>query len=264
MRITVIVDNFARQGYDSEFGLSLLLEHQNRTILFDTGAGNVLAGNLKRTGIHPEEIKEIILSHGHCDHTGGLAQLAPETIFCSPEITEGHFSLHTDSFVHDITMPSSSKEVLHNSDCRFISEFTDIGNGLLLSGKIPRISNEDCGGKFFHDSNCSIVDNICDEQFLLTSDGILISGCCHAGIINSLCHAGNVHPEISVNTILGGLHLSHASNERLQETADFIFKRKIKNLYLLHCTGENAIEQLKNLLPDCNIHTLSAGDTVVL
>lgn len=264
MRITLLVDNTAKENFAAEFGLAMLLEREGRTILFDTGAGTAMAGNLKAAGTAPETVKEVILSHGHFDHTGGLAQLAPQRIFCSPRITDGHFSLHDDGSVYDITMPLASKAVLEKTECCFISEFTDIGSGMMLSGKVPRVSGEDCGGNFFHDRQCSVVDNICNEQFLLTSDGILVSGCCHAGIINSITHAKNIHPDISVHTVIGGLHLCHADKKRLKETADFLVKSKIKQLFLLHCTGEEAIRELRFLLPECSIHTPVAGDVIDL
>ena len=264
MQITVLADNFSIGQFRAEFGLALFIEHNSRRILFDTGAGFALPENLKIAGIAPEEIKEVILSHGHSDHTGGLSILAPEKIFAPRAVTDGHFSLHADGSVHDINMPQTSKEVLAKSDCCFIDKFTEIGGGLSLSGYIPRISTEDCGGNFFHDSSCTQVDNIDDEIFLLSSDGILISGCCHAGIINSLSHAKALRPEIKIHTIIGGLHLRHASTERLQETAAFIKENSVKNLYLMHCTGENAIEKLRNLLPDCNIYTPVAGESIML
>lgn len=68
--IHCLVDTIAEPGYMPEFGLSLFIESDDRRILFDTGAGEALIPNAVRMGIDPNSATDIVLSHGHYDHTG--------------------------------------------------------------------------------------------------------------------------------------------------------------------------------------------------
>lgn len=264
MEITVLADHQETESFCSEFGLSLLIRDHGKSILFDTGAGKALTQNLRHLNIPAESISEVILSHGHYDHTGGLAGLKPKLIHSCPNITASHFSRHEDGSMHRLTMPRESQEVLETTDLHLIADFQEIAEGLYLTGPIPRISGEDCGGDFYHDETCTRPDTIQDEQALLSADGILITGCCHAGILNTLMYCREKHPEIRIQKIAGGLHLLHANKERLERTADFFRETGITTLCLLHCTGTDAIEFLKTALPECKIISPRPGETFSL
>ena len=261
MEITVVVDLQNGSGFTPEFGLSLLLRTASGDYLFDTGAGTALGPNLHELGSGTDSIRQVILSHGHYDHTGGLASLQPEKIWCCPGIRETHCSLHDDQTVHVISMPKKSKSVLQNSEVEWIKEFRQIAPDLFLTGPIPRHSGEDCGGCFFHDENCTIPDDIPEEQSILTPDGLLMTGCCHAGIINTIDHCRKHHPEIAVRAVVGGLHLRNADRSRLEQTAEYFRSIGIAELYLMHCTGDNAVDFLKNALPGCRIFQPRPGET---
>ena len=202
----------------------------------------------------------MILSHGHYDHTGGLPHLKVQEIFCCRNITQTHYSYHGPDDVHNIAMPEDAQQILKAAKVNYIENFTGIAHKVYLTGPIPRHSFEDCGGKFFHDTACTLPDTVSDEQALLTDDGVLITGCCHAGIINTVEYCKKVRPDINIHTIVGGLHLRNASSERLQATADYLRKSSVKKLILLHCTGNNAIEYLKKALPECCITTPALGE----
>ena len=101
-----------------------------------------------------------------------------------------------------------------------------------------------------------------EEQALLSVNGVLITGCCHAGIINTLEYCRQRQPDIRVHTVVGGLHLRHASAEKLQLVAEYLQKIGMENLYLLHCTGDNAITQLQQLLPGCKVKKVALGETL--
>ena len=79
VRITVLVENTAESpGLLAEHGLSLWIETGSQCILFDTGQGGALVNNADRLGISLSRVDTIILSHGHYDHTGGLADALGE------------------------------------------------------------------------------------------------------------------------------------------------------------------------------------------
>lgn len=261
MKITLLVDQQDHEFLQSEFGLSLLLETASRTWLFDCGSHSALIENMRKLDLAPEVHKNVILSHGHYDHTGGLRLLAPDKIWCTEDITAPHYSFHSASDIHNISMEPEAIEVLQKSNVHVVRKFELATPDFFLTGPIPRNSFEDPGGNFFHDQACTKADCVSEEQALLTLDGVLISGCCHAGIINTLQYCRQQAPEIHVHTIVGGLHLRSASTERLNKTADFLRAYGVKKLYLLHCTGNNAIEQLRQLLVECFICTPALGET---
>ena len=261
MKITVVADLQEQPGFIAEFGLSLLLDSDSGEYLFDTGAGEALKPNLSKLGTDTGSIRQVILSHGHYDHTGGLAFLKPEKIWCCRGILDGHYSLHDDRSVHTISMPEKSKSVLENTSLEWITDFRQIAPDLFLTGPIPRRSGEDCGGCFFHDDSCTVSDDIPEELALLSAEGILITGCCHAGIINTIGHCREHHPEIAVRAVVGGLHLRNADEKRLEQTADCFRQNGITELYLLHCTGDHAVKFLQQQLPGCRVFTPRPGQS---
>ncbi|MCQ2351849.1 MAG: MBL fold metallo-hydrolase [Victivallaceae bacterium] len=261
MKITLLVDDRKTPGFRAEFGLAMLLNYRNCPYLFDTGAGAALVPNLRQAGIAPESIARVILSHGHRDHTGGLCRLSPEKIYACQGVAMPHYSRHDDGEVHCLTMPEAAKKVLSHTVFHPVSAFQEIAKGVFLTGPIPRVTAEDCGGNFFHDKTCTMPDNIPEETALLTAGGVLVTGCCHAGILNTLFFCQKIHPEIKIRTIVGGLHLRCADAARLALTAAFLKRIRIRRLALLHCTGEAAIAYLKNALPDCRFDELALGET---
>jgi len=266
MTIHSLIDTLANPGYMSEFGLSLFIEANGRIILFDTGAGEALIPNAARMGLDLDAATDIVLSHGHYDHTGGFAKLDPPPqtpVYVGRGIAEPCWSLHDDCTKHEIAMPIESQIALSMFESREVSSFTEIYPGMFLTGPIPRESGEDCGGQFFSDEACTIPNFIPEEQALLLASGVLITGCCHAGIINTVEACRRARPDIAIRTIVGGLHLRHASEERLERTASYLASLNLERLVLMHCTGENAVEHLSSRL-NCEIATLPVGQSLNL
>lgn len=270
MKLTVLVDNSAAAPWAGEHGLALLLETAAGEILFDTGAGTALLPNARRCGLRPERLRAVVLSHGHSDHSGALGQLlplAPQAELCfGPGADLRRFSRHPGRPVRELTMPGSAREALraHPSErVHPVNAFTEILPGIHLTGPIPRTSGEDCGGPFFLDREGTRPDRLTDEIALLTAEGVLIQGCCHAGILNTLAHCTRHRPEIPVRTLVGGLHLLHAAAERLERTAAALAALQPQQLVLLHCTGSDAVAFLKQRLT-CPVLTPGPGTTLLL
>ena len=240
--IKILADNTMPEPFVSEHGLSLSITYGKEKILFDTGAGSALLHNMSLAGEDPAQYTKLILSHGHYDHTGGIAGILPlmpqVEIFFAAGITKQRFSRHEDRPVRELTMPEKCQKVLHlHNKCHEIAAFTEIATGVFLTGSIPRLSGEDCGGPFYLDPDGCEPDFIEDEQALLLDCGILIQGCCHAGIINTVEYCKKCRPDIPVKRIIGGLHLLHATPERLQETQAYLKRLELEELNTLHCTG---------------------------
>lgn len=264
VKITVVADNVAPEGWTGEHGLALALDFPSERVLFDTGAGRALLPNLRKAGIDPGSVRKIILSHGHNDHTGGLAEalkFAPNAeIFGGENIIVTRYSIHPGRPcpVKNISMPFIPEKPL-----RIVRVFTRVTPEFFLTGAIKRLSFEDCGGPFYFDREGKAPDTIADEIALLTANGVLVQGCCHAGIINTLEHCRRHAPLVTVRTIIGGLHLTDATETRLKKTAEYLNRFKPQKLILLHCTGENAADYLKKHLR-CVVAAGRAGDVYVL
>lgn len=261
LKISIIVENDGAAPLDTEHGLAMLVEYKKNRFMFDFGMSSLWRGNAAKMNIDIDDVKCAFLSHGHNDHTGGL-QYFSGTIYCTPNIDTEHFSLHPGKAPKSLTMPQAAKDILLKSDVHYVDTPTEIMPGIFCTGEIPRHSQEDCGGPFFTAREGRNRDFITDESALLLDNGVLIHGCCHSGIINTIEHCQKVFPSIKIHTVIGGLHLLHADNSRLNATADFINNSDIKNLYLMHCTGKDAIDFLKKNLTHCRILTPHAGDII--
>lgn len=264
LKVSIFVNNDARPPLVAEHGLALGVEYGDTRVLFDTGAGQALLPNLEALQILPSSFDYVILSHGHYDHTGALAKLPPNRVYLSSRCTQPHWSRHADGRIREISMPISSKEALIKCNQVYVNQWMEVSKGMWLTGPISRVSGEDAGGDFYCESTCETRDDVLDEQALVIETGVLIQGCCHAGIVNTLNHCQENASLSPIHTIIGGLHLVHASEERLHLTAEAMNHFGIKRLYLMHCTGERAVEYLKAVCPRIKIEVLRAGDSINL
>ena len=263
MKITVIADNIAHYPFREEHGLALFVEYKGRKILFDCGNGGVLVENMNNAGIEFADITDIILSHGHYDHTGGLSEVLRltenATVWSTSGINSTHYSCHAGKDARNISVPAGVCSIWQKyPHKKTVDTPVCIADGIWLSGMIPRVSGEDTGGPFFVDPCGQKSDMINDELALLLDNGTLIQGCCHAGIINTMTYFQHICPDISIKRIVGGLHLLHAGHDRLLATARFLDNAALEEILLLHCTGDGACEYLKNFL-GCKVIVGYAG-----
>lgn len=240
-RITDIVDNRAAEGFESEHGLSLWIEHGAERILFDAGAGGALLPNAERLGIDLASATRIVFSHGHYDHTGGLARLSPRCpVHVGTRFFAPCFSRHEDGSVHDISCPDASSAVLGAYQAIVDDAPSEIAPGVFLSGPIARASGEDYAKSFYSEEACRTPNRVPEEHALLTGDGVLVTGCCHAGIVNTVESVRASFPKVRIRVVVGGLHLLHASRDEVGRTADFLNTLGLERLVILHCTGDEA------------------------
>ncbi|MEN6307929.1 MAG: MBL fold metallo-hydrolase [Anaerohalosphaeraceae bacterium] len=256
VQITVLVDNVARRpDVLAEHGLSLWIEYDGKRILWDTGQGGVLSANAQSLGVDLALADVVALSHGHYDHTGGLPlvlSVAPKAdIWLHPSATLSRFS--RKETVHPVGMPASAIESLHGKPIRWITSWTSLDEGVFLSGAIPRNNPyEDTGGAFFLDADCRIPDTLPDDQALIIecSRGlVVVLGCAHSGVVNTLDYVHQKTGGKPVYAVIGGMHLSKASQVRLDYTVQALKKYDVQLILPLHCTGQQAVCYLRTALP---------------
>ncbi len=260
IQITIIAEDTAGpRGTVGEHGLAVWIERDGQAVLFDTGQGLALRRNAEALGIDLSRTEAIVISHGHYDHTGGLNDalaLAPDaTVFFHPDALHPKYRPSDTGQCDEIGIPQLPK--IDTRNIRAGREICEVAPGVRITGEIPRVTDyEDTGGRFYRDASCSSPDPLLDDQalFFEVSDGlVVILGCAHAGVINTLEHFRLQTGAKRIHAILGGMHLLHASTYRIERTIAAFTDFGIDFFCPCHCTGEAAIQALR----------LSFGDRVL-
>ena len=257
LELTVLVENQPiGRGLLGEHGVAFHLNADGRTILFDTGQGLTLTHNADLLGIDLSALDSIVLSHGHYDHTGGLPAVLERCgsvdVYLHPHVVLPKFNCDGK----DIGAPPSALANLGKArTLHMIESPLEILPGLFATGPIPRRNAfEDTGGPFYCDTHKHAEDLIPDDQALyaLLPEGIVvILGCCHAGVVNTLEYISELTGGLPIHAVIGGTHLLRANAERLAHTAGLLETLDVKVLAPNHCTGLNAQCYLRNRFPEC-------------
>ena len=255
IKITTLCDNgVADIDYVAEWGLSLHLGLDGgKSILLDTGDGKACLHNASVAGIDLAEVESICLSHGHSDHTGGLLpvlhkirQSRPRRekvdIYCHPAALEEQYVRHTDTYFYR-GIPYHLEELRRLGACFHTSaQPVWLGEDVVLSGEVPlktefESPSDICYLKMGEEYHPSPV---LDDQalFVRTSQGLLVlSGCAHRGIINTLLHAREITGMEHIHLVVGGTHLLNTQMSQQEQTADALRKLKVRKIGVSHCTG---------------------------
>ena len=265
----------------AEHGLSLLItiyaEGKEHKLLFDTGYTKLcIKNNVERLGVRLLNIEAVIISHFHMDHTGGLEWVIGE---CKRGIS---VFVHPDAFLYPryalfpnglkLLFPKMlDKKWLIDKGVKVVEtrSVTKICDGLaLVTGQIDRKSDFEKGmpNLFIHRDGKDEKDPILDDQalvILLKEKGIVvISGCAHAGIINTVRYAQKITGVEQVYAVIGGFHLSGPAFEQsIEPTVEELKKIKPEVLVPMHCTGWTAVKRMAETFPLC---VLSSVGTKVL
>jgi len=131
---------------------------------------------------------------------------------------------------------------------------TEVVDGIFVTGEIPRQNAfEDTGGSFFLDAACARPDTLLDDQALCfdsTEGLVVLLGCAHSGVVNTLEHVRDLAGGRPIHTVLGGMHLHAASPERMEKTIAAFRRLGVQRLAPAHCTGLPALAQLWTAFPD--------------
>lgn len=252
----------------AEHGLALWMYYGGEQILFDTGQGLVLNHNIASLKLNPSQLKGLVLSHGHYDHGGGLRDLPAMPVYCHPQVFSSK-AIRVEGQYRDVSIPWT-QEFLEAEGYTFLCnrEPREILPGMYLSGEIPRVTDyEDTGGPLYSfEAGTYRKDPLLDDQALIIKgrDGVVVLlGCAHAGLINTLHHASAISDTSSIHTVMGGMHLCNASEGRMEKTVEDLQAFQVQKLIPMHCTGFSAMQTLYRHFPHSFVKT-GVGDSITL
>jgi 7,8-dihydropterin-6-yl-methyl-4-(beta-D-ribofuranosyl)aminobenzene 5'-phosphate synthase len=267
----------------AEPGFSALVriekEGRERTLLFDTGVSPTgMVENMRRLGISPRDVEVIVLSHGHWDHVTGMEGLAKALGRANlPVLIHPQFwSRRRISFpgLDPAELPSTSPSALEGMGFTIVEERRPsflLDGSALITGEVDRTTGFETGfqgHQAFRDDGWQPDPLILDDQALvlrLRDRGlVVVSGCGHAGIVNSVRHAQKLTGEHRIAAVIGGFHLSGPMFEPIIEPTVRAFDELSPSLLVpAHCTGWKAVHRLAARFPDAFVPS-AVGTTIEL
>jgi len=248
LQITTLSENTAGLGgFLGEWGLSILVETEKLNILFDTGKSISASHNADTLGIDLSQIDKIVLSHGHFDHTGGLRQILRRMrkeieIIAHPDMWQAKYATREGEERY-IGIPFH-RQTLESLGAKFnlTTESVRLTGNIMTTGEIPMVTDYEEIEPYLvvKEGDDFKRDMLLDDQALIinTEPGlVVILGCAHRGIINTLYHAQQLTGVKTIDTVLGGCHLMDASEERVWLTIAALKELGVQRLGVCHCTG---------------------------
>ena len=256
-KITCVVEDTLPidRNLKNAHGVSFWIETGSKSILFDTGPdADLLAHNLAVLDLDIHRLDALALSHAHYDHTGGIAAVLPYRmglpIFANPDIFQPRYSLRNGDY-QSIGFSYTDEKLVRKNNLKLSDQPNQIAPGLWTSGEINE-RPEPMGDSDHHfiRKGCSwIHDPYRDDMSLVleTDAGlVLICGCCHAGLLNTLLLVKKKFDR-PIQIVMGGTHLVSTDNIQLEHVISILQENYPETLfYLNHCTGETAISKLLN------------------
>ena len=253
LQIRILSTMLADDDGIGEWGFSALVEADGHRILFDTGAHpDTVRRNLRDLRMNLADVRDVILSHNHIDHTGGLLTLRNEFPQSLQRAHAGQGILLQRGGPNSMTKMKTAYEAGGGKFIEY-SQPVELYPGVWLTGPVPRKYPERNWGDRSQvrlPDGTMTEDDIPEDQSLVidTAKGlVLISGCGHAGVINTLEYARAKVRTAPVHLALGGFHLYNSSDQTLAWTAAKLKEFGLQNLVGAHCTGVEAVYRLRQL-----------------
>jgi len=274
IKISTLAENTANYGVLGEWGLSLLVEVDDYKILMDTGLSYSAVNNARIMDIDLSKIDCIVISHGHTDHTGGLREVLKlkgnVVIHAHPDMWTAKYTTRGPGlFQQNIGVPFSREELeLLGAKFNLSKGPIYLQDNILTTGEIPFTNDyEEIENNLFIKEGSELkLDPLADDLSLIINSEfglVIISGCAHRGIINTIHHAQKLTGQELVYAVIGGIHLVRAKADRIEKTILDLKHIGVQKLGVSHCTGFPASARLAREFGDV-FFLNNAGNRVTL
>ncbi|MDD5189846.1 MAG: MBL fold metallo-hydrolase [Dehalococcoidales bacterium] len=274
LKITTLSENTASAlGILAEWGLSVLVETGDTAILLDTGQSVSVPHNARVLRVDLSKVSKILLSHGHIDHTGGLLPVLklvkPDVqIIAHPDVLDAKYSGRYEENRHYIGIPPWSQE-LQKLGARFnlTKESVQLADNIITTGEVPLVTDFEQvdPNRFYVKSDSTWQDdNLLDDQAIIINHEpglIVILGCAHRGMINTIYHAQKLTGRKEIQMVIGGCHLIWSDASRIYKTIDALKVLDVQKVGVSHCTGMEASAMMAQALGDSFFFN-NAGDII--
>ena len=273
MKLIVLSENTSvSESLEYEHGLSIDIETADHHILFDTGAGCIFKSNAEKLGVDLSTVDQLVISHGHYDHGGGLRAFLEVNPYAKIYLHKQAFEAHYSKRAEGAAFIGLDQTLLPNE------RFVFCGDDFVIDENIEVFSRVK-SKRFFPSCNVTLLmkhgddfvpDDFAHEQNLvIRSSGktMLIAGCAHKGIVN-IVDACKDRLGQYPDYVVGGFHLS-GSRENRSEAPDGVdaigeyLASTPSQYFTCHCTGMESFQRLKRILGE-KIRYLPTGDRITI
>lgn len=264
VKVTILSTMLADTAGIGEWGFAALVEVDGYRLLFDTGAREeTVLRNAEELKLDLARINDVVLSHNHADHTGGLltlrrnlgqsdpaalsrAHVAPGIFLPRRNEARGDAQVNPMLAVREAYEATGAKILEH-------PKAEQLAPGVWVTGPITRRHAERNWpkGTRIVTADGSVEDTLPEDQSVVVHAGdelVVVTGCGHAGIGNILAQAREMVPGVPVRAVVGGLHLLDADEKTLAWTAEQLRQAGVRHLLGAHCTGLETVYRLRALL----------------
>ena len=261
MRFRFLMENKTDgPGCIAEHGLSIYIETQGRRILFDTGASGLFVQNAEKLGVDLGRVDDVVISHGHYDHTGGVPA------FCDCNKTAPIY-IHKNAFHETYGLEQNGEWEKEPCSIRWTQEqrqameprivrtdgVTRISDTIVISGTIPKMEGYEPTETFFRklEDGRYEADPMDHEQILVIreEEGLyVISGCSHRGVVPAIRYARELFGGERIAVLVAGMHLYNAEKALRKKVIGQILSEDMDLVMPVHCTGIEGICELKAAL----------------
>ena len=298
LRLVTLSENTAKWLWLlGEWGWSILVEADGLRLLFDTGLSFSTVHNADAMGVDLATVDKMALSHGHVDHTGGLRDVLERMrltvghsnflemrhggieVIAHPEVWGPKFIKHPGEEEYSFRgIPFQKKELEERQGACFVEsrEPVWITDDVVWSGEIPMLNDYEkivgiCylqeEGKHVGGGAGFVPDPLPDDAalYIKTDLGlVIVLGCAHRGIINTIHHAQALTGMEKVHMVVGGTHLIKASDYQMESTVRELKKMAVDRVGVSHCTGlESSLKLAAGLGMDVFFFN-NAGNVITL
>lgn len=274
--VSILMENslVGHRGLEAEHGLSVLIEDEGHSILFDTGSSSLFLDNAKRLKKDLSKISSVVLSHPHYDHSGGFLSFADQweterkRLYTGKDFFSDRFE--ENSFSYTFLGNGFSKEDLieRGIECSTVESPVRISpHCWVVTGFRQRNALESVPSRFKKRHEKGFVPDLFSDEcsIVVESPGALhlIVGCAHIGILNIVEHVSREFSK-PVKGVYGGIHLMNSSADETGLILERLTGLGVEKFGLCHCSGALVYEYLHDHMQGIEVAALGSGSMLLV